>query len=145
MDAQWRNSQLILWRKMFWALSGCHVDSPWQCNVKNLDRFHFRFPSYWSLSLLSYTYIFLPISLVLKLLYVLCTSFLAHGYFVKVVQLFKSFPMVCSMTIFGKQLPTVWGPGFEICHFSFSAVAEPVCTPTMATCIFLLLVPNDKN
>ena len=35
---------------------------------------------------------YLSTSLVLKLLYVLSTSFLAYSSFIKVVQLFKSFP-----------------------------------------------------
>ena len=40
----------------------------------------------------------------------------------------------------------LWGPGFKIYHFCFSAVAEAVCTPTMATCVFsLLTTPNDKT
>ena len=45
----------------------------------------------------------LSTSLVFKLLYVLSTSFLAYSSFVKVVQLFKSFPMIYSMTIFRKK------------------------------------------
>ena len=45
----------------------------------------------------------LSTSFVLKLLYVLSTSFLAYSSFVKVVQLFKSFPMIYSMTIFRKK------------------------------------------
>ena len=34
---------------------------------------------------------------------------------------------------------TLWGPGFKICFFHFSTVAQAVCTPTMATCVFSLL------
>ena len=40
--------------------------------------------------------------LVLNFLYNLSTSFLAYGSFAKVFQLFKSFQMVFSMTIFGE-------------------------------------------
>ena len=42
--------------------------------------------------------------LVLKLLSILSTSFLASGSSVKVVQPVKSFRTVCSMTIFGKKI-----------------------------------------
>ena len=71
------------------------------------------------------------------LMYILPTSFLAYGPFVTVFQLFKSFPMVCSMTIFTKKNLTLWGSGFKIRHFCIFAEAEAVCTPTMAACVFI--------
>ena len=45
----------------------------------------------------------MPTSLVLQLLYILFASFLAYGSFVNIVQLFKSFAMIYSMTIFRKK------------------------------------------
>ena len=84
----------------------------------------------------SFTLILMPTSLVFKLLCILSTSFLAYDSLVKVVQLFKRFPMIYSRTIFRKKNSTLWGPGFKISHFRFSSVAEAVCTPTMAACVF---------
>ena len=72
---------------------------------------------------------------VLNLLFVLSTSFLAYGSFAKVVPLFKSFPMVCSMSTF-ERFSALFGTRFKICHFCFSAVAEAVCTP-LWTRVFL--------
>ena len=43
--------------------------------------------------------------------------------------------MVASMTIFGS-FSALLGTGLKIYHFHFSAVAEAVCTPTMASCVF---------
>ena len=82
---------------------------------------------------------YLSTSLVLKLLYVLSTSFLAYSSFIKVVQLFKSFPMIYSTVIFRrKKISALWGLGFKIRHFRFSVVAEAVCTPTIAPCVCFL-------
>ena len=48
--------------------------------------------------------------------------------------------------IWKKKFSTLWDPGFKIHHFRFSAIAEAVCTPTMATCVFFhFLVSNDRN
>ena len=122
---------------MLWALPGCCIDSPQQYNVKNLDKCYFYFPATLFIAEIVQSHLrYLPTSLVLKLLYILSTSFLAYGSFVKVVQIFKSFPTVYSMTIFGKKLFNLMGLRVQNRHFCFSAVAGAVCSPTVATCVF---------
>ena len=78
VDAYWRNSQLLLWRKTFWALFGCCIDFPWQYNVKNFDKFCFWFPSYifWSLRFLTHTYI---ICLIISLRMPVCSFYYIFG------------------------------------------------------------------
>ena len=72
----------------------------------------------------------MPTSLVLKLLYIISTSFLAYGSFVKVVQLLKSFRMIYSMTIFRKKInpmrPRVQNPQFSFLCSSWSCM-HPHC------------------
>ena len=62
---------------------------------------------------------YLSTSLVLKLLYVLYTSFLPYGSFVKIVQLFKSFPMIYSMIIFRKKIQPYGAQGSKPAIFVF--------------------------
>ena len=61
----------------------------------------------------------LPTFLVLKLLSILSTSFLAYGSYVKVVQPFKRFLTVCSMTIFGKKIQPYEAQGSKSSIFVF--------------------------
>ena len=63
---------------------------------------------------------YLSTSLALKLLLVLSTSFLPCGSLVKVVQLFKNFPMIYSMIIFRKNIFfNTMGPRVQNPPFSF--------------------------
>ena len=122
---------------MLWALSGCCIDSPQQYNVKNLDMFFFFIskPQYLSARMIIHTYInpyffsfktSVPPSCLLFSLWFFCESSSALQELSNDIQHDHTQK---------KHFPTLWGPGFKICHFRFSAVAEAVCTPTMATCV----------
>ena len=90
--------------------------------LKILAKFSFySWPRYWLPRLLSLTYSLT--SFVLKLLYFLSPSFLAHGSFIKVVQLFKSFPTGYSFTLFGGFFHSygAWGSKSTILVFFFSS------------------------
>ena len=94
---------------MLWALSGCCIDSNSNIMSRNLINFIFAFPATLitkiAQSLLHYS----PISLVLKLLYILSTLFLAYG----------SFVTVYSMTIFEKAFLNPVTPRVQNQPFSF--------------------------
>ena len=86
--------------------------------------------------------------LVLNFLYNLSTSFLAYGSFAKVFQLFKSFQMVFSMTIFGEDFFQPFdAQDLKFAIFNFLQQLK-LYAPALwlATCIFFhFLVSNDKN
>ena len=112
--------------------------------LKILAKFSFdSWPRYWLPRLLSLTYSLT--SFVLKLLYFLSTSFLAHGSFIKVVQLFKSFPTGYSFTLFGGFFHSYGAWGSKSTILVFFLVAEAVCTPIFGyMCFFQFLAQNGK-
>ena len=100
----------------------------------------------------SFTLMLMPTSLVFKLLYILSTSFLAYDSLVKVVQLFKRFPMIYSRTIFRKKNLTLGVQGsksaifvfFSKHKYTFSKIAFSNKSTCVKTCFsnFLLLTLN---
>ena len=77
---------------------------------RNLINFIFDFPVTLLIANIAQSHLhYLSSSLVLKLQYILSTLFLAYGSFVKVVQLFRSFPMIYRMTIFEKNIFDPYG------------------------------------
>ena len=146
MDTHWRNSQFFLWRKMFLPLSGCYIGYSWQYNFKNLDKY-FDFKAILLFAEIAQSHLhYLSTSLVLKLLYILSTWFLTYGSFVKVVQLFRSFTMIYSMTIFRKKTFNPIGPRIQNPPFSFFCSSWSCTHPRNGSmCFSHFLVPNDKN
>ena len=87
---------------------------------------------------------YLSTSLVLKLLFVLSTLFLAS--FVNDFQLFKSFPMISSMTIFRKNIFQPMGPRFQNPLFSFSCSNSSCIHPHYCSmCFFTSQCPMTKT
>ena len=72
---------------------------------RNLINFIFDFPVTLLIAKIAQSHLhYLSSSSVLKLQYILSTLFLTYGSFVKVAQLFRSFPMIYRMTIFEKNI-----------------------------------------
>ena len=81
--------------------------------LRTLINFNFHFPTTLLIPQIAQFHLIICLLPVLNLLHLLSTSLLAYDLFVKFIQLFKSFLIVYSMTIFGKNF------GFKICHFVF--------------------------
>ena len=117
---------------MLWALSG--VAQTLHSNIMSRIEinFVFDFPATLSPRLLSHTY-FLRLKTSVHPFYFIFSLW----FFCKSCSALQQRSSEYSMTIFRKNKSTLYGSGFKIYHFRFSAAAEAVCTPTMATCVFV--------
>lgn len=110
--------------------------------LNTLINFNFHFPTTLLIPQIAQFHLIICLLPVLNLLHLLSTSLLVYDLFVKFIQLFKSFLIVYSMTIFGKNF------GFKICHFVFfSGSWSSMHIHYGYICFFttFTFVPNDEN